>query len=117
MKTLEELQAMPDEELRVMCAELCGFEKHPEHKVWYMNSGGWNPKTSRIETLPNYPADLNACHEAENPIYNDPDRTHLWSNYLDALTDQCSPVLQNVEHSVRAAARQRTIALILTLQK
>lgn len=113
--SIEELSKLSDEELRVRCAELCGYLQ------WQNKDGtvgGW--KTEDDDDLldwspPNYPADLNAMHEAENTMTEE----ELYS-YDDFLLEQ------NMKSNKRdgnasdwlwhATARQRCIAFIATMQ-
>lgn len=84
--TIEELAKLSDEELRVRCAELCGVQTR-YFKFWYQHEEGNDRLTgirtleeaeeerkgldgepveeyTALELIPNYPADLNAMHEA-----------------------------------------------------
>lgn len=128
MKTLAELNAMPDDELRVMLAEILGARWYAIHAGSSMLSfkeldakHGWKLGKAESQSIngdvPNYPADLNACHEVvmSLPVRDDrlnaPDRL----GYRVWLRSVCNH--PHHTHYVDATARQRTIALILTLQK
>jgi hypothetical protein len=159
MKTLEELQAATDDELRVMLAELCGttrlgqwyafeFKPYPDSEIWkdfpsgnknYVErtraefvAGGMECRevTERliVDRLPNYPRDLNACHEAREalePFCQDLFAVHLCSAVSagcingERPSDVGAPWLawHGVYAVANASPRAHTIALILTLQK
>ena len=119
MKTLQELEALPDDELRVMLAELEGWQRlaTPEPLLWkrdgithVVGHADWRGPDTRLkqtEDIPNFCGDLNACHEVEMRLKNDCDYVaHLREVVGNEAIDM-----------IFAAARQRTIALILTLQK
>ena len=107
MKTLAELEALTDDELRVMLAELVGYVHRPD--------GAWQ-ESGRVGScgIPNYPQDLNACHAVENSL-GDEYPTHNREWFRKQLRKVCNHPSHT--HEVHATARQRTIALILTLQK
>jgi len=117
MKTIQELEAMSDDELRVMLAMLCGWEKlsPPEPLIWTRDGvkhvigyANWRDPSTRLkrdEDLPNYPADLNVLEPIEEKILRtDADR------YINQLRD-----FRGI-HWGFCSSRQRTIALIATLQ-
>lgn len=60
--------------------------------------------------IPDFFNDLNACRSMEALIYDLPDKSAEWSDYLDYLTYLCSPVFQNTEQAVHASASQRSEA-------
>lgn len=106
MKTLSELEAMTDDELRVMLGKLDGWRLAPcyaenPYTPW------WERANSYPQSLPNYPADLNACHAVEERLSLDQS-----SQYVNLLWPQGYAPFR----AVHATARQRSIALILTLQ-
>ncbi len=128
MSTLDELLEMGETDegkarLRAMLAELVGWDNiriDPTDSSW---SGEPPQVYERIAfrlPLPNFCADLNAVHEIEH--------THIksWTRYEDVLSgvskgeliksgiDPCDAARIATIH---ATALQRTIALILTLQK
>lgn len=64
--TLEQAQALTNDEIRVMIAELRGWK--PCHKG--CDGRTWRPPDDSgcQPHLPNYPADLNACRDAWQPL-------------------------------------------------
>ena len=79
---------------------------------------GWHsPKGEWVLTPPNFPINLNACHEMEKVVRKDHEYTG-W--YLDALKNILDS--HNHQHSCKvytifATARQRCEAFILTMDK
>lgn len=67
--TLEQIQALTDDEIRVRVAELCGWQWE---KLWTGELHG-KPigEQGPFREVPNYPADLNACHEFEHGLSYD----------------------------------------------
>lgn len=96
MKTLKELEAMTDDELDAMLGKLL---KITPDRSWKEGRKGFN-------VWPRYCTDLNACHEVEKGLTDD-------CTYIHALIQVCGNDRLNC---FMATARQRTIALILTLQ-
>lgn len=122
MKTLQELEAMSDDELRVMLAELNGyalipwqsenfFYFRPSEEERVLARDGHMTGALRVYDLPDYPSDLNACHEVEKTMSY---QQHC--KYADCLN---YGVIHGpaANKSTFATARQRTIALILTMQQ
>jgi hypothetical protein len=62
--TLEQIQALTDDEIRVRVAELCGWTKQREIEAGYWVWIAPDGNTVGQSTLPNYPADLNAIQAA-----------------------------------------------------
>jgi hypothetical protein len=125
--SIEELSKLSDEELRVMCAELCGWKKETRKRYaggHNVQGWGWNTHlelgdTKRYFTVspqnfPNYPADLNAMHEAEGQV---PD--HLEERWrLNIAVQVDGPSRSSLKFRIaRATARQRCIAFIATKQQ
>lgn len=132
--TIEQLSKLSDEELRVKCAELCGWK--PETRKMYAgeaNVNGWGLNkhlslghrdrkfTTSPTSFPNYPADLNAMHEAEKTLQHVPTaRADQRVIYSDALFQLLSQSLGRVALNfdmLHATARQRCIAFIFTMQQ
>ena len=136
MKTLAELEALTDDELRVMLAELVGIptkcfrfnyighdqrvmqrnriinrsdaeREHENHAKW----PGTTPIEEYLELcyIPNYSGDLNACQIVATAL-----RGLDTFNFTKFIKVQ---VVDNAFELITATPRQRTIALILTLQK
>lgn len=103
---------MTDEQLRIRLTELVGWKKGnapknirwgqsaPEGEYWFAHQ------------LPNYPEDLNACHEIERGL-TDEQHERYRSNLL-ILLRSCYYADRNY---ISATARQRTEALIRTLEQ
>ncbi len=113
MKTLSELEAMSDAELRIMLAELDGWKRHDKHEDGFgagqrLTTGWNNPGGIWFRKLPDFTADLNAVHQVEKTLTLDQS-----TRYMSDLWPRGYAPFQ----AVSAKARQRTIALILTLQQ
>ena len=110
MKTLEELEKLTDDELRVMLAEIVnpGFEIAYWTYCNVTRDKDGDPQLEPIADVPNYPGDLNACHEVDTKL-----TLEQSTQYVNLLWPQGYAPFQ----AVTAAPRKRTIALILTLQK
>ena len=114
--TTQEVQALTDEEIRVKVAELQGWENVHRFNKWQEGGpasckdgdlvGDFNGRT-RCH-LPNYPADLNACHEVEKMLTNE-----QWPAYSSTLWRITNQAPSNYE--CHASARQRCEALLITL--
>lgn len=132
------------EKLRVMLAELCGWrwitaEYHglsafvgarPTRTMFvepklalkdfdWVEIGPAEPIISFIHVCgsPDYPSDLNACAEVEMSLpTNDDPRGHGMSS-RETFRHYLDLACHGRPHPVHATALQRTIALILTLQK
>ena len=121
--TLEQVKAMTDEELRRRVAELLGWtniceESHYSYDdMEHLDVLCGISKTGCKDEMPNYPQDLNACHEMEKEIRKDHEYTG-W--YLDALKNILDSY--NYQHSCKvytifATARQRCEAFIAVKEK
>lgn len=121
MKTLSELETMSNDELRLVLAELDGyalvpwqgedfFYFQPTEQERVLARDGQMTGALRWYALPNYPEDLNACHEAEKGL-----TPRQWPRYVRMLSGLTRD--RSGERLTFATARQRTIALILTLQQ
>ena len=113
MKTLQELEALPDDELRVMLAKITG--------KMCDNCGCASCGCEIVgigSSSPNYPRSLNACHDVALGL--DRDQRNSYINRLDEMVldsmDEEDSVRRDFEWCC-ASARLRTIALISTLQK
>lgn len=115
MKTLRELEVLFDEELRVMLAKItgkmcdnCGCASC-DCEIVGIGSGS-----------PNYPQSLDACHAVEAKLTDD--QHDDFRSYLADLTpsnkaEQSERMREAERLWISAKARQRSVALILTLQK
>lgn len=113
MKTLQELEALPDDELRVMLAKITG--------KMCDNCGCASCDCEIVgigSSSPNYPHSLDACHDVALGL--DRDQRNSYINRLDEMVldsmDEEDSVRRDFEWCC-ASARLRTIALISTLQK
>lgn len=118
MKTIEELAKLSDEELRVMCAELCGWKKlaasdlSGRRELYGINPSPAPEDLGKMDLTPNYPADLNAMHEAvmsmEGP--EGKDERHQYRGWLKAICGTANDAID-------ATARHRCIAFIAVKQQ
>lgn len=119
MKTLEELNALTNDELRRLLLALNGWEMIPCERT-SCTGNLIAIKGDKTAFAPNYPEDLNACHAVVTALNDEqrhayavilsgmlwlPENTRGWNDWRDTLVVS------------EATARQRTTALILTLQK
>ena len=105
---------MNDEQLRIAVAEALGlvWKKHIFKVGLPVQLGGWYDPLgiyigSRTDELPNWPEDLNACHEFEEGL-------------TDIESCRYTQILCGGEDAWRAChatARQRCIALLEALKK
>ena len=128
--TREEVSKLTDDELRIKVAELCGWEDIHEPKdaleryfckVYNSDLVGYNRGRPKRVVVPNYPADMNAMHEAEQHLFltgirrngKPCDRYGTIDHYCDNLL----LTTQKPRFELEATARQRAEAFILTLTK
>lgn len=105
-----QVAALSDEEIKILIAEACGWKPCIKNgkKDWSYCNG---PHGGMGHVLPNYPADLNAMHEAEATLQGekrDLYAFHLYGNRGPSYTTD----LFEVAHKT---ARQRAEAFVLTL--
>ena len=113
---------MNEEKQRILIAEACGwkFQKirgefrfiatSPNGEVTHQNYG-------EIHFLPNYPQDLNACHEMEKTLSSE-----KYGDYTNHLAKVCHPFSNERPHSaiqvsICATAPQRCEAFLKTVGK
>jgi hypothetical protein len=112
---------MTNEEIRIKVAEACGWKSPFNEREWLHGSGpegedvygkfvGTDPCGDR-EQVPNYPFDLNACHEMEK-VFIGADKSPNYSQYRQQLYKVCN---NSPELAIRATARQRAEAFLRTL--
>lgn len=122
------------DELRLILAKLDGWNDKPSKPPKDMGWGasGKKPDWQYIHQLPNYPMDLNACHEIEKKLPRDDYGKnqngkrinygyiggHAKSTY-DFFVAYLEMQMEEVECIISAPPLKRTIALIraLTIQK
>lgn len=135
-ETLETLSALSDGELNVRLAKLLGYTFHDVKTLPHTGEAVfgkfWLRPGVKIETLnaddicwregtspPRFCSDLNETAKVEAGLT---DQNHCaFLNYLEAITEPPPDSIpwREIKHNramVSATARQRTIALILTLQ-
>lgn len=117
MNTLAALSSLPDSQLRVLLAEALGWTDFADH----FDDGtktGIPPGMNRGYTQepPNYPGSLDACHVVEMGLT--PELVHHYNKVLKFMFESVpwhdDSAAKN--YGWHASARQRTIALIATLQ-
>ena len=104
---------MTDEQINIKIAELCGYRKATERDrtrgkyEWVAINPdgfevGWSDNCEYHHCIPNYAADLNACHEFEKTL------THIndWMLYDKALAEIAEGF------TFHATARQRCEAFL-----
>lgn len=112
---------MNDEQLRIAVAEALGlvWKKHIFKVGLPVQLGGWYDPLgiyigSRTDELPNWPEDLNSCHEFEEAFTED-QRVAYTGSLLTML--QASYPHIKWWRMAHATARQRCIALLEVLKK
>jgi len=118
---LEEVQALSDEALRIKVAEFCGWVRedrpmiHPvqvTEEGWiHPTNGGWYGGYAE-RVLPNYPKDLNACHEIVASL--DPIQMERWKMHLHYAT---TAYAVDAVAMLNATSRQRCEAFVLTMEE
>lgn len=114
--TIEELQNKTDEQLSVICAEIFGYKVHSwgvTHPNGVDQGRGMNPA---LDLIPNYPADLNAMHEAEKTLNADEFKAYQRA-FLDLTGVEGFGIFDNTDQSlITLPARERCIAFIAVKQ-
>ena len=107
--TLDQIQALTDEEIRVRVAELCGWTyAGSDSTTRFYCPPGTTDLAKRHGFIPNYPADLNACHEFEAALSG-----QQWPKYVTKLCELTRD--RNGEGLVFATARQRCEAFLAVM--
>lgn len=103
--TIQEAAALNDEELTIKVSEAIGWKWMPGY-YWYLDDK--HPAPTKSSGLPNYPRDLNACHEAINS---------LGPTSMARLCEVCLEICKNspAPFWLRAGARQVSEALLVAL--
>lgn len=123
---MTDFSKMTDEGLRVETAKALGWTEvrivpgiHGPEEDWL---GGVNPKDPDapiLDEVPDFPSDLNACHEFEKALGNDElgyiSALASSTNVGDASTDWTEATGYQFA-MIHATARQRCLALLATLE-
>lgn len=110
MSETKPLSEWSDEELRVRVAELCGWKR--------LDFGWWHNSSGQTKPAPNYPADLNAMHEAvTSTVFQQRGFLSVYRNNLAKIVhpEEDIGLQSRAWLCVDATARQRAIAFISTL--
>jgi hypothetical protein len=102
---------MSPEAQRIAIAEACGLSTFPLNATW--GRGLCERDDGTPTTLPDYPNDLNAMHEAELAVFGNDWDEALWATYKYALYG----VIEMNRHVINSTAAQRAEALLRTLGK
>lgn len=118
---------MTDDELRIKVAELCGWERGPKVSSWIgVANSCWHRKSEQDgwqDNPPDYPQDLNACHEMEEHIPE-----NKWFEWCGNMAKVCGVERESSDMTIgeivhrtfstnRATARQRAEAFVMTMSK
>lgn len=98
---------MTPEAQRIAIAEACGWVRHPKDK-WVVTAPGYPNSVQPLSTIPNYPASLDAMHEAEKTL-----RPIRLARYHNILRDR----IGSYDLCIHATATQRAEAFLKTLGK
>lgn len=125
--TISQLKELSNEELRVRCAEACGWTDIREQdwcspmadpydasnisQFWQ----GINPEHGEKEEIPNYPESLDAMAEAEKTLSDEED-FRRYDAVLGELSGEKIFSLSRQRFKVLAEARQRAIAFVFVRQ-
>ena len=110
---------MTDNELRVKVAELLGWTECATQSVDLNNGVSVQPMglertgDKYKQMLPDYPNDLNACHEMESSL-NTTDLVELYCTLLFGYIDQKSKYQGWL--TIHATAKQRCLAFVKTME-
>ncbi len=105
--TLAELSALPDDQLRVICAKRCGwtFLPQPENGA---STANWRAPNNHYKwNCPNYPSSLDAMAQAEKTLTDEQKET-----YPHILADVIGPTKSQYWTICHSSARQRCIAFL-----
>lgn len=116
------------DQLRVMLAELVGWKRDGKWGIYpqWLNPQGehrYGQQYDHLSCVPDYPRDLNACHEVEMTLTGKQQNEFIrWLHELIIYTAEVEhrvgiPQDARIWICLHSTATQRTIALILTLQK
>ena len=115
--TYAQVKALTDEEIRIKVAELLGWVSngagawHKDGAVRKLVFEDGEGRFRDTHPLPNYPRDLNACHEFEKTLADG-----QWTLYTDMLTPVDTHYVQR-RHCAHATARQRCEAFIIAKEE
>lgn len=109
---------MTDEQINIKIAELCGYRKLKNSERVAINPRGdqvgWSELHEYVHCIPNYAADLNACHEFEKTlIAGDFKQTfHATNRYVNELCKILQCLDTALFQFTHATARQRCEAFL-----
>ena len=110
--TSEQVKALSNNKLRIKVAKLLGIER-----VVQKDDPWWGFDGKRYFTIPDYPNDLNAMHEAEKSLGS---KTIQYARTLSDLAAQTRLIKTDIYDKYWVAfsiARQRAEAFVLTMEK
>lgn len=118
---VEQVKSLTDDHLRLKVAELCGWGKYSEEGFYFWKAPDGTLTSVEYEQfmdvrddpadwpfIPDYPNDLNACHEMEKKLSGD-----NFYHYYALLAQSCLD--GEIPHMASAPARLRCEAFVLTL--
>jgi len=119
--TNEQLKSMSNEEIRIKVAELLDWTECQPASVTLDEPRGYNPAyADRVNpwrtVIPNFPEDLNACHDIEDTLTD-----IQFCKYVQILCGHTTTGERiqwtgpDAGRACRASARQRCDAFILTM--
>ena len=119
--TLEQIQALTDDEIRVRVAELMGWREIPwseltnprearEQKLFCRSN-----EDHRCEWLPNYPADLNACASFEATLTREQCQAYN-RKLMETVTERPDTEQQSLRWSWGRPPRARCEAFLAVMQ-
>lgn len=109
--TLEQIQSLTDDEIRVRVAEIMGWSEISTRCMWGLPPGAEDDGTEdSLKHFPNYPADLNACADMECMLTD-----AQWITYIARLHNDV--VIYPTRLAVAATARQRCEAFLAVMGK
>jgi len=121
--TPEQVQALTNDKIRVSVAEAVGWTGiHEEDRSGFGGYRGYRvtiPGYCYVDFVPNYPADLNACAEAERMIVTKLQEVAYIEHLTAILNRDNDGTFRKLGAGpidyARASARQRCEAFILTM--
>lgn len=115
------VREMSDDALRIRVAELRGWKKC---RMGVYGNGaperaptpyGFPPRRTKLTSLPNYPADLNACHETWDSLTDEQQEIFCKKLHDISCPEDCRGYVWQCAYTINATARQRAEAFYRTL--